>query len=63
MRVSQHQEERAMHALRDFLTTDYGLLSAAVIAFMLGMGVFFARYMSRHIREDSEAAARAAKLR
>lgn len=52
-----------MHALRDFLTTDYGLLSAAVIAFMLGMGVFFARYMSRHIREDSEAAARAAKLR
>lgn len=52
-----------MHALRDFLTTDYGLLSAAVIAFTLGMGVFFARYMARHIREDSEAAARLAKTR
>lgn len=49
-----------MHALRDFLTTDYGLLSAAVIAFMLGMAVFFSRYISRHIREDSERAAREA---
>lgn len=50
-----------MHALTDFFSTDYGLMSAAVIAFTLGMGVFFARYMSRHIKEDSEAAARAAK--
>ena len=50
-----------MHALRDFFTTDYGLLSAAVIAFTLGMGVFFASYMARHMREDGEAAARAAK--
>lgn len=47
-----------MHALRDFFTTDYGLLSAAVIAFTLGMGVFYARYIARHIREDSERAAR-----
>jgi hypothetical protein len=50
-----------MHALRDFFTTDYGLLSAAVIAITLGMGVFYARYFARHIREDSEAAARAAQ--
>lgn len=50
-----------MHALRDFFSTDYGLLSAFVIAFTLGMGVFFARYISRHMREDAEAAARAAK--
>jgi hypothetical protein len=49
-----------MHALRDFFTTDYGLLSAAGIAFMLGMGVFFLRYMSRHIREDTASAAREA---
>lgn len=49
-----------MHALQDFFTTDYGLLSAAVIAFTLGMGVFFARYMARHMREDGEAAARQA---
>lgn len=47
-----------MHALRDFLTTDYGLMSAAVIVFMLGMGVFFQRYISRHIREDAARAAR-----
>jgi hypothetical protein len=48
-----------MHALRDFFSTDYGLMSAAVIAFTLGMGVFFSRYISRHIREDAEKAARA----
>ncbi len=47
-----------MHALRDFFTTDYGLLSAAVIAFTVGMGVFYARYISRHIREDTERAQR-----
>jgi hypothetical protein len=47
-----------MHALRDFFSTDYGLMSAAVIAFTLGMGVFFSRYISRHIREDAEKAAR-----
>jgi hypothetical protein len=50
-----------MHALRDFFTTDYGLLSAVVIVFTLGMAVFFQRYISRHIREDAEAAARAQK--
>lgn len=49
-----------MHALRDFFTTDYGLLSAVVIAVTLGMGVFYTRYFLRHIKEDTEAAARAA---
>jgi hypothetical protein len=49
-----------MHALRDFFTTDYGLMSAVVIAFTLGMGVFFQRYISRHIKEDAAAAERAA---
>jgi hypothetical protein len=51
-----------MHALQDFFSTDYGLMSAAGIAFMLGMGVFFLRYFLRHIREDGEAAERAARL-
>lgn len=46
-----------MAALRDFFSTDYGLMSAAVIAFMLGMGVFFARFFLRHIKEDAERAA------
>ena len=49
-----------MHALRDFFSTDYGLLSAFVIAFTLGMGVFFARFITRHMREDAAAAERAA---
>lgn len=52
-----------MHALQDFFTTDYGLLSATVIAITLGMGVFYARFFQRHIREDAEAAARLAKTR
>jgi predicted RND superfamily exporter protein len=49
-----------MHALMDFFSTDYGLLSAAVIAFMLGMGVFYVRYFMKHIKEDTERAEREA---
>jgi len=45
--------ESTMHALIDFMTTDYGLLSAAVIAFMLGMGVWFVRFFIRHVAEDT----------
>ena len=41
-----------MHALRDLFTSDAGLMSMAVIAFMLGMGFFFIRYMLKHMRED-----------
>ncbi len=41
-----------MHALQDFFSTDYGLLSAAVIAITLGMGVFYVNYFVRHMRED-----------
>ena len=52
-----------MHALQDFLTTDYGLMSLAVIAFTLGMGVFFARYFMKHMREDEIAAKAAASKR
>ena len=48
-----------MHALRDFFSTDYGLLSAGVIAVMLGMGAFYVRFFLKHMHED-EARARAA---
>lgn len=48
-----------MHALKDLFTTDVGLMSAAGIAFMLGMGVFFVRYFLKHIKEDAERAERA----
>ena len=47
-----------MRALQDFFSTDYGLMSAIGLTLMLGMGVFFFRYFMRHIREDTEAAAR-----
>lgn len=48
-----------MAALKDFLTTDYGLMSAVVIAITLGMGVFYARFFAKHIKEDAERAAAA----
>lgn len=51
-----------MKALTDFLTTDYGLMSLAVIVVTLGMGVFFGRFFARHIREDAEAAARRGEI-
>lgn len=50
-----------MKALVDFLTTDYGLMSAFVIAFTIGMGVFFSRFISRNMKADAERAAREAK--
>lgn len=46
-----------MHALNDFFSTDYGLMSAAVIAITLGMGVFFTRFFVGHMRADAAAAA------
>jgi uncharacterized membrane-anchored protein len=49
-----------MHALNDFFSTDYGLMSAVVIAITLGMGVFYVRYFIQHIKQDTEAAERRA---
>lgn len=49
-----------MHALTDFFTTDYGLLSAGSIAFMLVMLGYIFNYVRRHVAED-EAAERARK--
>jgi uncharacterized membrane-anchored protein len=43
-----------MKALTDFLTTDYGLLTAAVIAFTLGMGIFLTRFFVSHMKEDEQ---------
>ncbi len=50
-----------MKALADFFSTDYGLMSAVVIAITLGMGVFYTRFFLENIRKDAEAAARAGK--
>ncbi len=41
-----------MHALKDLFTTDVGLMSIAVIVFMLGMGVFYALYFARHMKDQ-----------
>lgn len=40
-----------MKMLIDLFSTDYGLMSAAVIAFMLGMGVWFAFFFRRKMAE------------
>lgn len=47
-----------MHALKELLTTDVGLMSLGGLAFMMGMAVFFVRYFLRHIREDAARAER-----
>jgi hypothetical protein len=43
-----------MQAWIDFFTTDYGLMSLAVIAFMFAMLGYIGVYVSRHVREDTE---------
>jgi len=43
---------------KDLLTTDYGLMSAGVIVFILGMAVFLARFVQRHMDEDERRARR-----
>jgi hypothetical protein len=50
-----------MHALKDLVTTDVGLMSLAGLAFMLGMAVFFVRYFLTHMRQDAERAAASEK--
>jgi hypothetical protein len=46
--------ERNMHALTDFLTTDYGLMSLAGLVFMLVMLGYIAWYVAKHVKEDTE---------
>ncbi|WIT10144.1 DUF3149 domain-containing protein [Paucibacter sediminis] len=45
-----------MNVFKDLFTSDVGLMSAAGLLFMLGMGVFYIRYFLRHIAEDAAAA-------
>ena len=44
-----------MKMLHDLLSTDYGLMSLAVIVFMLGMAAWFRAFFRRKMKE-SEAA-------
>lgn len=45
-----------MKLLTDLLSTDYGLQSVAVIAFVLVMVVFFSVYFKRHMDQDAKDA-------
>ena len=45
-----------MKLLIDLFTTDYGLMSVAVIVFMLGMAVWFRMFFKRHMAEDAKKA-------
>ncbi len=45
-----------MKAVVDLFSTDYGLFSVGVIAFTLGMGVWFYRYFNRRMDEDAAKA-------
>ena len=50
-----------MQMLHDFLTTDYGLLSAAsILAMLIGLG-YFVWYVMSHVREDCERQDRLAR--
>ena len=46
-----------MKMLIVLFSTDYGLMSVAVIVFMLGMAVWFRRFFVRKMREDEVASA------
>jgi hypothetical protein len=41
-----------MRLLSELMTTDVGLMSAAGILFMLGMGAFYLRYFLKHMHDD-----------
>ncbi len=45
-----------MRLFSELLSTDVGLMSAAGILFMLGMGVFYLRYFMKHMHEDEARA-------
>lgn len=47
-----------MKLLTDLFSTDYGLMSAAGIVFMIGMGIFFLRFFNRKMEEDAKNAKR-----
>ena len=46
----------AMKLLKDLFSTDYGLMSAAVIVFMLGMVVWFRMFFKRKMEESAKDA-------
>ena len=52
-----------MKAIVDLFSTDYGLMSIAVILFVIFMSVWFSRFFKRKIAEDAARAEREAANR
>jgi hypothetical protein len=48
--------EVVMQVFKDIFASDVGLLSAATLAVLLGMAVFFVRFFLKKIREDEAKA-------
>jgi hypothetical protein len=48
---ASEKKERVMKLFVDLFSTDYGLFSFGVIAFMLGMGVWYYRFFNRKMDE------------
>jgi len=43
-----------MHALKDFLTTDYGLMSLFCIVFIIAMGAYIGWFVNKNVKADTE---------
>ena len=41
-----------MQALRELFTSDVGLLSLAVIVIVIGMGLYFVRFVQKQMKES-----------
>ncbi len=60
MKWTLHESTGGSHmaVFKDLFASDVGLLSLAVIAFTLGMGVFFYRFFTKKMDEDAKKAGR-----
>jgi len=45
-----------MKLFTDLISTDYGLMSLAVIVITVGMAVWYGAYFNRKMKEDAKAA-------
>jgi hypothetical protein len=53
--VNLQQRRKLMKALVDLFSTDYGLFSIGVIAFTIGMAIWFSRFFKRKMAESERA--------
>lgn len=54
--VNSSQRIPIMKLLTNLFSSDYGLMSLVVIAFVIFMSVWFYRFFKRHIEEDARKA-------